>query len=30
MKYKDAFTKDFRLDIKDKIILGFNGIFDFT
>lgn len=30
MKYKDNFTKDFRIEIKDKEIQGFSGILDFT
>ncbi|CAD8199864.1 unnamed protein product [Paramecium octaurelia] len=30
MKYKDNQTKDFRIEIKDKEILGFKGILDYT
>ncbi|CAD8117170.1 unnamed protein product [Paramecium sonneborni] len=30
MKYKDNYTKDFRIEIKDREILGFNGILDYT
>ncbi|CAD8169599.1 unnamed protein product [Paramecium pentaurelia] len=30
MKYKDNQTKDFRIEIKDREILGFNGILDYT
>ncbi|CAD8113301.1 unnamed protein product [Paramecium sonneborni] len=30
MKYKDNFTKDFRIEIKDREILGFSGILDYT
>lgn len=30
MKYKDGMTKDFRIDIKDREIIGFNGILDYT
>jgi hypothetical protein len=30
MKYKDATTKDFRIDIKDREIIGFCGVLDYT
>lgn len=30
MKFKDNLTKDFRIDIKDKLINGFTGVLDYT
>lgn len=30
MKFKDQLTKDFRVDIKDREVVGFNGVLDYT